>query len=405
MSKSDVFVFVVCGADEHINTLNFSIKALKQFSKKKILVVTDKSRNNIDIEIETDNIINVKTPQSFDHHQASIYLKTGLHKFLNMNDNYCYLDSDVIALNPKVDEIFSHSHGPVTFAADHCKLNSFSPYAVNCGCQERKSKDQREFVAAIKKIIPDYEHDVVFNNEKGRELYRVLSEVKENPLKNIQLIINYILARYIFKGPNSFIKWGGGYKYSSRKKGWIDIQGNLIMYNLTSVSKKIKKSSDFYFSKRKMEWVNKDGENVFFTSCNHLAENIKKKFNIDVSKKNFQHWNGGVFLFDKNSINFLETWHTYTMDIFKDKDWKTRDQGTLAATVWQFNLQNQKLLPSEFNFIADYYNPKITYKKEKGFTNNNFKTTISPNFIHAYHQFGNKEWDIWMAIENILKTT
>jgi hypothetical protein len=403
MSSEDVFVFVVCGADEHINTLNFSIKALRQFSKKKILVVTDQSRNNIDIELENENIIDVKTPSAFDHHQASIYLKTGLHKFVDLKDNYCYLDSDVIALNSKVDEIFNYSYGPVTFAADHCKINSFSPYAVNCDCQERKNKDQKEFIDAIKRIIPDYEHDVVFDNEKGRELYRILSEVKENPLKNIKLIINYILVRYVFKKSNNFIKWGGGFKYSSRKKGWIDLQGNLIMYNLTSISKKLKKTSNFSFSKRKMEWVNKSGENVFFTNCNHLVEKINNKFNVDITKKNFQHWNGGVFLFNSNSVNFLETWHSSTMEIFNDNEWKTRDQGTLAATVWKFNLQNQKLLPSEFNFIADYYNPKITFQKEKGFTTNNFKTTISPNFIHVYHQFGNKEWDIWKAVEKTLQ--
>lgn len=403
MSKSDVFVFVVCGADEHINTLNFSIKALKQFSKKKIVVVTDRSRNNIDIKLEDENIIDIKTPSKFDHHQASIYLKTGLHKFVDLKDNYCYLDSDVIALNQNVDKIFDHMNGPVTFAADHCKIDSFSPYAVNCGCQERKNKDQKEFVEAIKKIIPGYEHDVIFDNEKGRELYRVLSEVKENPLKNIKLIIYYILARYIFKKSDNFIKWGGGFKYSSRKKGWIDLEGNLIMYNLTSIAKKLKKTSDFSFNKRKMEWVNKNGENVFFTNCNHLVEKINSKFNIEINKRNFQHWNGGVFLFNIKSVDFLETWHQYTMEIFNDSEWKTRDQGTLAATVWQYGLQNQKLLPSEFNFIADYYNPKITYKPEKGFTIDNFKSVLRPNFIHVYHQFGNETWEIWNAIEKILK--
>ncbi|MEI6852208.1 MAG: hypothetical protein WCL06_05165, partial [Bacteroidota bacterium] len=216
MSGKNVFVFVVCGADEHIATLNYSLNSLKRFSKNEILVVTDLLRNKINIE--HDHIIDINTPQHFDHHQASIFLKTGIYKFLDLNDNYCYLDSDVIALSSHVDDIFQHQYGPVTFAADHCKINSFSPYAVNCGCYERKNKDQKAFIEAITRIIPDYKHDVIFHSEKGRELYRILNEIKENPLKNILLILNYLLARYIFKSNSNISSWGSGLKYSSRKK-------------------------------------------------------------------------------------------------------------------------------------------------------------------------------------------
>ena len=151
-----------------------------------------------------------------------------------------------------------------------------------------------------------------------------------------------------------------------------------------------------------MIWVNKKGESVSYVNCNHLIEEIKNKFNINIIDKKFQQWNGGVFLFNKDSVDFLETWHKHTLEIFKDKAWKTRDQGTLAATVWQFGMQNQKTLPIEFNFIADFFNTQITYQDDKGFTKDNFKTTIEPNFIHVYHEFGNKNWEIWMAVERLL---
>lgn len=85
------FVFVVCGSAEHISTLNLSLKFLRRYSAYPVLVVTDSSRN--EIAIEHDNIIDVETPQQYSHHEASIFLKTGLHKFLpDINTNkYCYL--------------------------------------------------------------------------------------------------------------------------------------------------------------------------------------------------------------------------------------------------------------------------------------------------------------------------
>jgi hypothetical protein len=47
----------------------------------------------------------------------------------------------------------------------------------------------------------------------------------------------------------------------------------------------------------------------------------------------WQHWNGGVFLFDDSSVEFLSSWHEKTvMRIFDLPNWKTRDQGTLIAT-------------------------------------------------------------------------
>ena len=71
MSK-DVFVFVVCGTQEHLGTLHFSLQYLSRYSKKEIWVLTDTSRNEIPINHHT--VIDVKTPEHFNHHQASIYL-------------------------------------------------------------------------------------------------------------------------------------------------------------------------------------------------------------------------------------------------------------------------------------------------------------------------------------------
>ena len=97
MNQKNAYVFVVCGERKHIETLHFSLKSLKLVSQFPIWVVTDKKRN--EIEIEHDNIIDVSTPEDFNHHQASIWLKTSLHRILPKGTTYCYLDSDVIAMN------------------------------------------------------------------------------------------------------------------------------------------------------------------------------------------------------------------------------------------------------------------------------------------------------------------
>ena len=47
MNKNQVFVFVVCGGAEHIDALHYSLKALKKYSSKRIIILTDSKRNEI----------------------------------------------------------------------------------------------------------------------------------------------------------------------------------------------------------------------------------------------------------------------------------------------------------------------------------------------------------------------
>ncbi|MBL4585556.1 MAG: hypothetical protein JKX84_00655 [Flavobacteriales bacterium] len=84
------------------------------------------------------------------------------------------------------------------------------------------------------------------------------------------------------------------------------------------------------------------------------------------------------------------------MEIFKDPAWKTRDQGTLIATAWEYDLKDQKALDSKWNYIVDYRNPTGGMNEETGeFTTNGFETTHTPAFVHVYHHFGDTEWYIW----------
>jgi hypothetical protein len=79
------FVFVVCGSREHIDTLHFSLNALKKYTKNKIVVITDLSRN--EIEIQHSDVIDVKTSPKYNHHQASIFLKQASTNFYQSNLN------------------------------------------------------------------------------------------------------------------------------------------------------------------------------------------------------------------------------------------------------------------------------------------------------------------------------
>jgi len=401
------FVFVTCGVKEHIQTLNLSLRYLDAFSSCKIIVITDSSRN--EISIVHDEIIDIKTPTSLNHHQASIYLKTRLHKILPQNDNvtYCYLDSDVIATNQQVDEIFNHKTGPITFASDHCSLPEFSPMAIRCGCKDKAEKKVELFnkldLEFKDKFIP--KDPVVL---KGRiKILKVMDEYddqfhgfRRNPLVRFAL---YHLHpdKYDFE---RYLEEHGNFRWDDKLKRAYDQHDNLVYdeYNNPITEDYIEARTSFRWNKKEKLWYDEDGSQVFKASCEHLVKKIEEKFNITIADAEWTHWNGGVFLFDQESIPFMDAWHEKTMNIFKDKQWETRDQGTLAATVWEFELQNQKRLPAQFNFLADYNISELQFKEGGVFSTDNFNTTIQPNFLHIYHQFGNKDWDVWNYVESLL---
>lgn len=390
----NVFVFVVCGSSEHIRTLNFSLRYLNYFSKNKIIVVTDLLRN--ESEIFHKDILNVKTPETYNHHQASIFLKTSLHKILPSGNNYCYLDTDVIAISPEVDSVFDQYSSPITFAEDHCTMNKFSPHAVNCGCIDIH-------LAAIKRLNELFE-ELDLNSKikdkklrlKGDELKKSLELIRKSSIAYLKETVRFYFSGniYQFKADNY---------YNKNKKYWTDAEGKVIMYDQENVEKRIEDVSGLVWKQKENTWETKEGNNIYESKCRHLKEAIFNKFNIEIKGEDYQHWNGGVFLFNDQSFDFLELWHKNTIRIFEDSFWKTRDQGTLIATAWEFGLQNHKVLPRQFNFIADYNNPDLKYDaKELFFTDSSSSKNYYPFFIHVYHHFGEKGWNVWDYIVSVL---
>lgn len=391
MSKN-IFVFVVCGAAEHIDTLHLSLKYLKHFSKNEIFVVTDSSRN--EVSISHNHIIDVKVDEKYNHHQASIYLKTGLHKFLPKDNNYCYLDTDVIALSTDCDYIFNEFIAPIRFAPDHCKVRKFSAYAVNCNCAGEWKKNRDLFNKVIENSDRNREIKDPYILEQAKMLQLVFDEIKKSFRLKIINAFKFLLSYPRFKLNETFY-------FDRVKRTWHLNTGEIVLYEVNI--KKIEQLTGLKYSKWNGKWLDKNGDDIWLDECNHLTQYIADTFQINVTEKNWQHWNGGVFLFNNQSHEFLNAWFNKTMHIFTLPNWKTRDQGTLIATAWEFGLNNHPTLSKQWNFIADYYNNGLMLDTEKGLiTDDGFKTSYKPVFMHVYHNWGKQDWNIWQWITKII---
>jgi len=379
--KAGAFVFVVCGAREHIDTLHFSLKHLKAFSSFEIIVLTDSSRN--EIPVIHSNVVDVKTPENLDHHQASIFLKVGIHHHLPKGKLYCYLDTDVVAISEEVDEIFKEFVEPIRFAADHCKVSKFSPRAIHCGCLDRIYKERKKLQkawdacsitdpSALKKKA---ELDVEFKKLDENKLLKKISDWK------------YKVVGRKFWLSKEF--W-----FDKEDRVWYDKQNNPILFE--DVYGRIERETGLRHDPEKDIWFDDTGINVWLDDCDHLVGEIDRKFNIKVADRDWQHWNGGVFLFNYQSHDFLESWFKKTMEIFEDLAWKTRDQGTLIATAWEFGLTNHSVLDKKWNFIADRTNLDMKVNESTGeVTDDDFATVCHPAFMHVYHDFGDTNWYLW----------
>ncbi len=387
MSKK-IFVFVVCGAREHIETLHFSLEYLKKYSKSEIWVVTDSSRN--EIEIQHNHQIIIQTPSTYTNHQASIYLKTGLHLFLPKGNLYCYLDTDVVALTNEVDEIFNEFLSPIRFAPDHCTLKSFSSSAVNCGCEILRETNKALFLEVdaqlkLHGIDPEL-------TAKRNQLEAIFLQVNSSWYSKFWNRIKFKYAKNIFKLNEDF--------YFDKFNGvWRDHTHVAVLYE--SHNREIEKATNFSYNEITNTWFDQNGNDLWSEDCDHLVDLISQTFGIQIMNTSWQHWNGGVFLFNDESHFFLDAWHLKCKEIFSLNEWKTRDQGTLIATVWEFGLENQPCLDKKWNFLADSNNEAIDFNAQGLFTDQNWENEYRVNLVHIYHRFGDTSWDLWNYILKI----
>jgi hypothetical protein len=251
------------------------------------------------------------------------------------------VDADIVALRPEVDDVFQQQSGPVTFAEDHKGLRDFSPHALHCGCLERHHKDLTELESMLAAIAA---------RSRSSRFKRLLTRIP------------------------------------SMDSEFKDVEKRLARWTHDPVTRR---------------WTSPEGHEVHTVRCNHLVEQIRRQFGIRVKDAAWQHWNGGVFVFDASSHPFLDAWHRKTMDIFADPAWRTRDQGTLVATAWEFGLQDSRVLRKEFNFIVDYFQKSRFAISADGsqIMDHTSSTSTAPALMHIFHHFGDETWDIWNWID------
>lgn len=380
------FVFVVCGSKEHLDTLKLSYDTLSKKTKQPIIIITDQSRN--EHPISYPNLMDIHTPKEFDHHKASIWLKTSLHKLLPEGKLYAYLDTDILAYGKNIDGVFDEYIAPIRFAPDHCKMEQFSPYAGNCGCMDMFEKKRKEVDDLIKKydILSDSKEPEII--KKRAQLFETFNKSKTNGKLKLRFYFNYFMSWPYFRISKDF-------RYDKRKKIWIDIHETPLMHKVSM--KRVARETGLKWNYLKNEMILPDGRNLWSNHCNHLQRNIQKKFNVTITQNDWQHWNGGVFLFSGDSREFMDTWHSYTMEIFNDPEWKTRDQGTLIATVWKLGLQDHPALDKKWNLIIDYYNSQLDVLEDDSITVDGRIKTF-PELVHIYHHWGDESWPVWNKV-------
>lgn len=392
----NIFVFVVCGAREHIDALHFSLQALLHFSANPVWVLTDSRRN--EIPVVHNEIIDVQTPAGFNNHQASIYLKTSIHRHLPAGNNYCYLDTDVVALSTAVDNIFALYQPPIMFATDHCVLKEFSPSSVNCNCRLKFNEDNNLLYSKI-----TYFDEVV--RPQLDYIDNCLAEIETLVARSKANAITYWWHRLLYLMPATYYRLNHQYKLDKASGRWYDEKGTQLWYEHRDNIRYASESTGFKYNRQTQGWADKEGNSLDVLTCNHLTDAVKQKFGITIQTSDWQHWNGGVFLFNDLSATFLDMWHELTMKAFADSYWRTRDQGTLAATVWQLNLPNHATLPKAYNFIADYNRATTVYKGGLTFLLETRLQSIKPVFIHIYHHWGDDNWPVWRDVKQHLNVS
>ena len=121
-----------------------------------------------------------------------------------------------------------------------------------------------------------------------------------------------------------------------------------------------------------------------------LKETIAAKFGVAVEAQ-WQIWNGGLFLFDRGSTAFLDTWHQLTLAAFADPQWHTRDQGTLIATVWKHRLERHPTLPDIFNWMPRHSPGELDFSRL--------------GFVHFIDGYNDLEWPEWLLTRDLLPRT
>lgn len=379
------FVFVVCGAAEHTETLTVAHEYLRLRTKFPIFIITDQQRNEIPIALS--HVIDIATPTEYTNHQAAIYLKTGLHRFLPTGFNYAYLDTDILAIGNHIDEVFDAFKSPITFAPDHCVVQDFSAYAVNCECLQTWQSDWDRYQAAYDEL--DQNKTLHLSKELSAQkklLLHYFADIQTKFFIRLFYALKYMFAFRKFTLKNTFV-------FDKKHRVWQNLSGEILLHE--TPNKAIAKRAGLRYHSLLRTWKTNSGKPLWEAKCTHLNAALKQKFATPEIPATWQHWNGGFFLFNDESKVFLDRWHEWSVALFTDPKFKTRDQGSLIATVWSMALNEHPTLHQKWNFLLDYHSNQIVFNAAQETFRIQNGASFKPEFVHVYHHWNDSTWDLW----------
>lgn len=394
------FLFAVCGEREHLDRAARAAALLRRWTRRRVVILTDPARNAG--PVAHDDLLPMSTPPRLSHGQAAIFLKSSAANALPAGGPHVYLDSDVFAVSSDVEKIFGQFRAPVTFASDlptpRSNLRTFSSHAVACACGEERERLERHFARldSLTAFHRAHRELAALDDERLYASARFVGARRqgkwwqgeasgESEDRSIAFRQRFeagvpVEIVYCFSGsPWTLEKTANGSVFRDAAEQslrfvsdpdlagggyWEDERGDsLRRAPLPSGEERWW----FRAGEARYRWQVDSGRDAggFWSdarggelgACDHLAEQLERRFGVAIADRAFVPWNGGVFLFDAGSRAFLEDWRSRCLALFEEPGFLSRDQGALVATVWARGLESHSRLPSVFNRIVDRRSP------------------------------------------------
>lgn len=399
--KLGAAVLAVCGDAAHLARARRAVACLRRQGALRVVVVTDPARNRG--ALPDAEIVAVAIDPRWSDAQASILLKTSVAEHLDEGDVHLYLDSDVFAIAPGLDDALRHWCPPVVFASDlpfpAASLRTFGPFALRCACRRERERMTRFFarldaLAELHRAHQDlrpladaalYERPRFAGERRRGKWWNGRAEggrgdasirFAQDFVDGEPVRIEYRFAGSRFRlvrdaaGGSCFeddegppLAWvddpvalDGGY--------WRDGDGDFLRRRAVDGGEERVWCAGGVPRKRWLAresgeggvWADLDGG--FPDRCDHLAEALERIFGVTIQPRDWVPWNGGVFLFGPGSRPFLADWRERCLRLFAEPDFLVRDQGALVAAVFAAGLAGQPRLPAAFNRIVDRRSPE-----------------------------------------------
>ena len=359
MKGDHAYVYAVVGRGKYSSRVDQSLRRLQSLTAYNIFVVAGKGRHDV---TSTSDIIEVAVPADLNDHQASIWLKTSLHRHLPSGSSYCYLDSDILPIR-KPDAIFESYSSPGMLARDHATIDQFSPYALHCGCLKQKVDQQKHLQTYIDRFA-NHSHSRlpkdVLEQQQAR-LHVLLSN--QSTLQKWKHFLMFNLANRRYHLNNEFY-------FDKTEQAWLDGNDEIILYHEPNLH--IQRHAPFTHDAKTGQWYNPDQEDIHDVQCQHLRERMSDQFGI-ATDGHERLWNGGLILFDDTSADFMHTWHQLAVGMLADPQWQTRDQAALFMAARKCHIDPMvNALPKQWNWlIADERDLQELIKSD-----------VVPHFVH-----------------------